>query len=703
MDGRRWRVDQRDDSAFDLSDVEDGECITLSVDHVERAILNRECDVTLPVAAAKNRELLEYTGGFERLEQLEEDAQREAKRRLVVMLELEALEAEGWQLTQRALDKGGVLRSRLLARVRSRSKDASFTPALRGGKATLNFNWPQGRTLLRYYKLFQSFGRNPVVLADRDQLKGRREPRLSPHQERFIEYVLNRWNSKLQPQLAPLVAGAQELFDVPPEEHARGFCFPSITTIRARLNAISAVVKTIGREGVRHATNRLGAGSTDVRALKFGSRVETDQCYLSIFSLPNGRMAAKVIDPDTTDEELEKDEVRRVWLHFMVDVATREALAWIISETADEDHSAALVRMATRDKTREKIRYGCKHDPAPPVGLRVVSTDNGSAIRNGGIFAALLGSGSTLILGRTYHGPDKPFQESLFGPTQFQVLNFHSGYTGSRPGELKEVNPKGSASLTHDELYGALTRYFIDEYPFRPHRGTGMFGATIRQKSEEVLRLYGKIDPPSQRDRCLHLGVKREATTTSEGVRVFGLPFNSSALQRFADGQPKKVLVHLDPDDLRRVFIVAQGEKEVIEAKLSMTVFNDLTLEEAIEIMEEATRSNPKQRALHEGHLREAIADRARRSGFFPDSRDPSNYQTIAQLEKRAARILGVSTTSSAPMKHLVAPGEIMERHEVDQERPSSTSPPRSDLSAPKAADEGAKRIVLPPTKETKF
>lgn len=703
MDGRCWRVDRRDDSMFDLADVQDGECISLSVEHVERAIRDRTCDVTLPAVAAKNRELLEYTGGFERIEQLSEQAQRDVQPRLAAMLALERLEAEGFKLTQRGLNTDGMLRRRLIARAREISTEPSLAPKARGGKVFNSFVWPQGRTLMRYYKLFQRFDRNPVVLADRDHLKGRREPRLSAHEERFIAYVLNLWHSKLKPQLAPLVTSAMELFDVPPEEHARGFRFPSITTIRIRLKAISEVVKTIGREGVRHATNLRGAGSTDVRAQKLGHKGELDQVYLSIFSKPDGSVAGKVIDPSSASDELEENEICRLWLHVIIDVATREVLGWIISETADADHSAALLRMATRDKTREKIRYGCKHDPAPPVGLGVVSADNGSAIRNGSTFAALLGIGATPMLGRTYHSSDKPFIENSFGPLQFQVLNFHAGYTGSRPGELKEVDPKGSATLTHDELYGAITRYFIDEYPFHSHRGTGMFGATVRQKSEEAIRLYGKIDPPSQRDRCLHLGVKREATTTSEGVRVFGLPFNSFALQRFADGQAKKVLVHLDPDDLRRVFIVAEGEKQIIEANLSMTAFNNLTLEEAIEVMEAATRANPKQRALHEGHLQEAIADRARRSGFFPDSRDPSNYQTIAKLEKRAARCLEISTTSSAPMKHLVAPGELMERREEGSTRLSRPSDQQRDQRTQEPADTGMNRTVLPRSKESKF
>ncbi|MBL3571267.1 hypothetical protein BV509_10615 [Rhodovulum sulfidophilum] len=259
-------------------------------------------------------------------------------------------------------------------------------------------------------------------------------------------------------------------------------------------------------------------------------------------------------------------------------------------------------------------------------------------------------------------------------------------------------DPKNSAKLSHDQLYGIITRYFIDEYPFRPHRGTGMNGATPRQKREEAQKRYGAIEAPSQRDRCLHLGAKVIATTTSDGVRAFNIPFSSSQLVRFDDGKSKRVTVHLDPDDLRKVYVTAEGVEEVMEAELSMTVFKDQSLEEAIEIMEAASRSNPTLRELHDRHLREARARRARDSGFFPDSRDPSSYQTLAQLEARASELLQVETRPAAYIGATAAPGQLMSRGRASgvaparpagsapSKPPSASTPPRASTSSPQSA-----------------
>lgn len=677
LDGRELTVSVREESGYAVQCAETGECFTLTLERVETAIRNRDCEVIKPADAEKRYALLEYTGGIERVEQFPEETQRIVQGRLALVLAQDALREEGEKLTQRSMDKAGNHRRLVLERADRIAPGFNFLRTRRGGKLAAGFDVPQGRTLASYHDVYHRFDRNPVVLADRDHKKGRREPRLRDWQERFIAYVLQSWLVPQKPKLADLYAQAKEAFHRSPQEIAQCISFPTITTIRNRMKAISEVARFIARSGKRHATNVKGPGSTDVRALAFGEKFEIDQCLLSIFTSGDGVVRAAVLDPKEASQELADNEVRRCWLHLIIDVATREVLGWVISETADADHTKALLRMATRDKTKEKVRYGCKQEPVPPVRLGLSLADNGTATRNADVYASQLGMGMTVMTARAYQPLDKQVVERVFGTLQWQVLNTLPGYTGSRPGELTGYDPKNSAKLSHDQLYGIITRYFIDEYPFRPHRGTGMYGATPRQKREEARR-YGGIEPPSQRDRCLHLGAKVTATTTSDGVRAFNIPFSSNELATFGDGESKQVTVHLDPDDLRTVYVTAEGVAKVMEAKLSMTVFKDQTLEEAIEIMEAATSSNPTLRELHDRHLSEARARRARESAFFPDSRDPSSYQTLAQLEYRASKVLRVETRPAAYVGATASPGHLMSRGRtsgVVPARPAGTAP----------------------------
>lgn len=707
LDGRPWRVTGRDRDGYAVEGLEDGECLTLDFARVDQAIREGACEITTPAEEEKRRALLEFTGGYELVHQLPEEQQDIVRARLPVVLAILEMEAEGWKLTQRAMSRNpvtgtnGPVRKELMRRARAIAQDDGIHGTARGGRVTASFDWPQGRTLRKYADLYVQYGHNPVVLLDRDHRKGPQgedRQRLSACQEKFIAYVLNLWQSTRKPKLAPLAADAQGTFHVPPDELARGFTFPSITTIRTRAKAISTVVSTLGRRGLRQGANLVGAGSTDVRALMYGEKAEIDQVYVSIFTDGTGVVCGREINPATAGKDLEANEICRLWLHVLLDVATRLPLAWIIGKSADADHSHALLRMATRDKTKEKVRYGCKRDPAPPAGLLLSSADNGTATRNGSVYSAQLGTGTIVMTGRTYHATDKPYVEGLFGTMQFQVLNFLPGYTGSRPGELEGYKPQHSAAVTHDGLYGILTRYFIDEYPFRPHRGTGMFGATPWQKFEETVRLYGGIEAPSARDRCLHLGVKREMSTTSEGVNPFGIPFNSTALQRFADGQSKPVTVHIDPDFMKQAHVTAEGLAEVIKVDLSMTALNDLTLEEILDLMTATAKANPKQCELHGGHLKEARARRARESGFFPDSRAPESYRTLEQLQKQADRLRQVAFRPVPVLCPSAAPGAVMDRtgaapvHRVGP--PAAAPPPATPRTGP---------MTFPPIKDSKL
>ena len=149
--------------------------------------------------------------------------------------------------------------------------------------------------------------------------------------------------------------------------------------------------------------------------------------------------------------------------------------------------------------------------------------------------------------------------------------------------------------------------------------------------------------------------------------------------------------VHLDPDDLRHAYVTVKGCADVIKVNLSMTVFADLTLEEAIELMEEACRRDPKAQELHDAHLKETRARRARESGFIPDTRDPSNYQNMNDLRRRASRLKKVPTRPKGVTGPTARAGNLTDRtgatpaFKVGERSAASTSipPPKDRTSQP--------------------
>ncbi|SHE29231.1 Mu transposase, C-terminal [Ruegeria intermedia] len=683
LDRRRWHVVGKDPDGYAVESLEDGECITLSFDRVDEALKCGDAQLITPKEAESKRKLLEYTGGYERVEQLPEQERRDVRVRLGLVHAMEKLEASGAKLTQRYLDRRDV-RKRLRKMAVKLSGDTKLFRCANIGSASNPHALPKGRKLQEMRQVFLKFDRNPVVLMRRHHMKGwqKGRSRLCKIQERFIDFVLNSYLDLRQPKLGTLYTDAKEVFDVPEEAVLQGFEFPSITTVRKRAKAESPLVKEIGRNGGRYAQNKFGAGSTDIRALNFGETCVTDQVYLSIFTDSSGEEKIREIDRKKEGTPLEEGEVRRLWLFYMMDLATRLPLAWLLSETADGDHQKKLLRMAMRDKTREKIRYGCTHDPAPPVRPKLVKSDNGTATRNEDIYASLLGMGTTIVTGRAYNSVDNSFGERPFGTLQWRLLNFLPGYVGSGPGELNGYDGKKNAELTPEKLMGYVSRFFVDEYPHDRHNGTGMFGATPMQKFDEVTKYFGEIDAPDAEMLRIHLGEKATATTSSEGVKIFGIPYNSGELQKFAGGKRKRVTVFLNPDDLRHVTVISDETKDVMTADLRMTTFADLTLEEAIAVMRAAVEDNPEKRALHEEHLKKARARRVRESGYFPDSNLPSSYERMEKYRRLAEEMAHVELVPLPRSAPTTLPGQVMKRDE-------STPPaalPASEIESPPAS-----------------
>ncbi|MEL6692734.1 MAG: Mu transposase C-terminal domain-containing protein, partial [Pseudomonadota bacterium] len=194
----------------------------------------------------------------------------------------------------------------------------------------------------------------------------------------------------------------------------------------------------------------------------------------------------------------------------------------------------------------------------------------------------------------------------------------------------------------------------------------------------------------------LHFGEKVSATTTSEGVRAFNIPYNSKKLQSFAGSEAKKVTVCLDPDDLRHVTITSEETTDIITADLRMTVFADLTLEEAIADMRAAVEDNPEKRALHNEHLKAARARRVKESGFFPDSNLPSSYVRIDELRRQADQLAHVEYIPMARTGPTVAPGSIMDRSSTSSPMVSDALPSRDKTDAKNAVSDMAPESTRP-------
>ena len=442
---------------------------------------------------------------------------------------------------------------------------------------------------------------------------------------------------------------------------------PADRTLREHRDALLTPTEyLVATKGPRHARNKRGRGSTDLRALVIGEMVEIDECKISLV------MAAKTggfwerMSRDERDalETLEEHIRSRFWILVMIDVASRMPLAWVIAETPGAEATLELLRMATRDKTREKLLYGCTGEPAAAVGLMHVKNDNGTGLRNSTVVGALMGTGSINTITRTYASTDRAHIERFFGRLEMDVFKLLPGYTGRGPGELPGYDAMANGVLTVEELHGIVSRYLIDEYPSTRHHGVGMGGRRPSEVYRTINETRGQIPPIDPHIRRIQLGWQDEVTPTDEGVRVFsGVWFNSTDLQRKREeyGVKGKVKVYVDPDDMNLATVVLPMAPEPIEVRLQITAFADMTLPEILRLMAEQRREDPETAAFHDDRVMRTRLERHAQIEAIGVEHDlPRSYSTVEECQAMGKAVFsGAHVVRSAPLAGTTAPGDL--------------------------------------------
>ncbi|MBB3994994.1 hypothetical protein GGR95_002644 [Sulfitobacter undariae] len=544
----------------------------------------------------------------------------------------------------------------------------------RGGRSKGMYLY-QGRTLMKYFRTFESLEPDeaPIdALITLDHLRGNRTSRIC---NRLRVLMTAAWEEHGLDLKCPPVSNIHKALtaNIWQENQKRianelpELIVPSPRTLREHRDIILTPTEhLIGTKGERQARNERGRGSTDLRALLIGELVEVDECKISLVSSAKeaGFWEKMSVDDKVALEELDTYIKSRFWILVMLDVASRMPLAWVIAENPNSDATLALFRMATRDKTSEKMRYGCSGQPAAAVGLMHVKNDNGTGLRNSATIGALMGTESINTVARTYSPTDKAVVERFFGTLEMNIFKMLPGYTGGRPGELPGYDAKANGVLTVEQLHEIVTKYFIDEYPSTQHYGVGMGGRRPFEVYKSINETRGQIPPIDPHKRRIHLGWEEDVTPTDEGVRVFqGIWFNSDDLQEKREEYrvKGKVKVFIDPGNVNIATVILPGAKEPVEVHLQITAFADMTLPEILKLMAEQRREDPQVTAFHDDIVMRTRLQRYEQiKAIGVEHNLPRSYSTIAECKAMAKAVFaGARVVRSIAQADTTLPGEI--------------------------------------------
>ncbi|PWR00994.1 hypothetical protein DKT77_19310 [Meridianimarinicoccus roseus] len=671
-------VTGRSDEGYLMTGLEDHEVTVLSYDKFVEYVKLPGVKLNSALARTGGR-LKQRLGGYKSVQALSQAQRSEAEVRLAICYALRvylARERErgniSFELSNRKVDNEEV-RKFIANYVTSVTGERVRLRPSRGGKSKDRILY-RGRTMMDFFRIFEDLepGENPLdALVPLDHEKGNRTRRFP---DGLLDLMTEAWEKIGLDLRKRTVANVREHLKTSLEETNRkrsrnGLCpFPvpsekSLCFHRDRLVTRSELV--VATEGQRHARNKRGRGSTDVRALMIGELCGMDECKMSLVMCAKEAGYWETLGEDEKRACETADQYVRKRLHILVmlDVASRMPLAWVIAETPNTEATLQLLRMATRDKTKEKIRHGCKREPARAVGLMNVRNDNGTGLRNEKVISTLLGLGSINTIGRAYASTDRAHEERFFGTLETGFFRLLPGYTGGRPGELPGYDAQQNGVVCVDVLYGMLTRYFVDEYPYQRHFGVGMGGRRPYDVYKQINETRGQIPPTDPDKRRIQLGWQIDVTPTDEGVRVFtAIWFNSDALQRtreyaMADG---KVAVFVDPDNLNDATVVLPRVKEPIAVQLQSTVFADMSLSEVLRLMASMRREDPAATEFNEEQL--ALARRRKYDDIDAigvEHNLPRSYSTVEECKRMAKAVFSGARICSAP--RLVGTAELEE------------------------------------------
>lgn len=579
---------------------------------------------------------------------------------------------------------------------------------------------PKGKTLqklLRLHMKHSATGNVMTEISSLHHMRGNRTPRIPE----VVTYVMHQsiqevWMNGMKKSVANVQTDMwKEIHKLNINRSAsRMDCLtvPSQMTIRNYIKShFPKFHQDISRNGAATALNFLSYGERDLPAVHPGELVEIDECKLSIIALFEASGIWEKLSPKQRKmvSGIDNNVKARPHLVLAIDAATRMPLGWTVTLNPSTDATLEVLRQVTGDKRAMAAKYGCRSQPAPPVGIGQLSHDNGTALRNTTVISACAMLGITTMAARAGRPTDKPVIERKFRAFQSELLPSFSGYTGTLEKKLTNYNAVKAASLLVEDLLAMFTRYLVDIYPHQPHGGIGLNGKSPLQAWSDAAEQYGSVQPVDPATRLLALGSRETRTPNSEGIYLSdSVFFNSPALQvaRNTPGFPTKVTLHYDPSCLQHAVVSAVGHPDPIHVHLTTTYLADLSLDEVKRIIVRARHIAP-----HDIKLRDDIIYKA--WGDIDQANDASlrhyqaeqTSQSQGQMRAAAREILGMDPDGQGLSNHgahnqITAPGTVMNLaitgptvmkiHEdgcVDHEEPAAPSAPREIAQSEVDAD----------------
>lgn len=426
---------------------------------------------------------------------------------------------------------------------------------------------PSWVTLNRWFRVYESSGRDVRALASSYKARGNRKPKSSG----TVPSELTEDDYEKARQVSAMVDRVIRTKYLTLER-------PSVTSIHKTL-----VGRVIEENRHRDTDNRLpiphvsslykvinGLDRYEVDRARHGKKY-ADEKHRAIGLGPRPSRPLERVECDHTKTDLMVVDTKtllplgRPWLTAIIDVYTKMILGIYLGFHRPGTLSAMQCLLhAVRPKSYVKAEYPSVEHDWPAYGIpELVVVDNAREFHGSSFKDACRQLGIEV----EYSPPGSPWfrgtGERWFGTLNRRLLHELPGTTFSNIFAKKDYDPQKHAVISLQALLEILHVWIVDVYHQSVHRG--IRDVPHRRWTQSIVN-----DPPnlpaSSEELQILLGFVEQRSVSRSGVELFTLLYNSSALSlvRRRLGEGEKVTLKYDPTDISVIYVRDPHERRYI-------------------------------------------------------------------------------------------------------------------------------------------
>lgn len=512
---------------------------------------------------------------------------------------------------------------------------------------------------------FENNNHDPLVLLDSHGRSGNRDNRIVGAALELMQEAAAGYASNLKPSKAQLYRKMTRMF----AERLPGTPVPSRNAFSRAIDKLDLFHVLAAREGEAKARKLLYAVRQNLLVTRPLERVELDECLMPLQAMLTDAGLWETL-PRALQEGI---KASRWWYSKAIDVATKVVLGFVIAPSPTTTSALATIRMILEDKSELARALKCETSWGMFGLPEMIVTDNGKPYLAAGFREACLNLGIDHMLTPAGLPQMRGTVERSFGTDHEEFFSQFGGRTFCNVLVKGDYDPLANVSAAIEEVARLAVRYWVDVYHNKPH--AGLAGETPLNAWKKGMKRFGVIPPPNK-DHIRHvLGTPAQAPIRNDGIKVFGLFYQSLELQnaRRRIGN-KRVLVRVDPTDIGHVSVKIDTGWIVVPSRVEG--FDGKPLSAWMAAQAHLRRQNALVSKLSEHVVHRAMKDiedqieQTREAAGIPTPLMSS--ERMVAFDKTLALGFGITRAASGPAT--IVPGDEVPQNVEEASEPQVTA-----------------------------